>query len=157
MAGPVRGEIRQIALSGLATSKWIKLRSAIDSSHAPPSIHLPVGSICSELYLYSCALTAEPCYTLPLLLSVLYHDRRRGFFLFFFLRLIHSELEVEIREVTRCEVRGNSRGDDSRNVSRCQDISRDAGIIVIPLVHHAPFLFHPKSMDFPLSLTYSSH
>lgn len=35
MAGPDRGEIRQIALSGLATSKWIKLRSAIDSSHAP--------------------------------------------------------------------------------------------------------------------------
>lgn len=157
MAGPVRGEIRQIALSGLATSKWIKLRSAIDSSHAPPSIHLPVGSICSELYLYSCALTAEPCYTLSLLLSVLYHDRRRGFFLFFFPSInsfrIGSEKSVKLLAAKSVEILGET----IRNVSRCQDISRDAGIIVIPLVHHALFLFHPKSMDFPLSLTYSSH
>lgn len=64
-----RGEIRQIALSGLATSKWIKLRSAIDSSHAP------FDRSTRAISLFRACLTAEPCPRL--FLSVLYVMDRR--------------------------------------------------------------------------------
>lgn len=89
MAGPVRGEIRQIALSGLATSKWIKLRSAIDSSHALPSpfdrshrridrtisLFLTAESLVSLLLRYFCFR----CY----IMIVEDHNRRREFFFLF--------------------------------------------------------------------------
>lgn len=62
------GEIRQIALSGLATSKWIKLRSAIDSSHAS------FDRSTRAISLFRACLTAEPCPRL--FLSVLRHGSK---------------------------------------------------------------------------------
>lgn len=83
MAGPDRGEIRQIALSGLATSKWIKLRSAIDSSHVPFDLWRTISLfLCSN-----CACLVPRYFRFCYFCLVLYCDRRRErskFFSLFF-------------------------------------------------------------------------
>lgn len=127
------GEIRQIALSGLATSKWIKLRSAIDSSHAS------FDRSTRAISLFRACLTACP----RLFLSVLRHGSK-SIRLFIELKVAVYIVKISTKNRRRrynhekCDVveisaEAFSRQDFQRCWNNCHSCCRNA-----------PFLFHPQ-------------